>query len=150
MDFTPRIRLYHGRPSWVDPSDPIFITIFCKKRFVNQLANGKAWAALVDTANSLSAQSFWYPKLMVAMPDHVHMLCHIPASPGIAEVIRLFKAKTALDVGIIWQRGAFDHRVRNDDAYDEKVRYVLLNPVRAKLCEVPEAWEYVFKWNHAS
>ena len=150
MDFIPRIKLCHGRPSWVDLKDPIFITICCKKRFVNQLANRKAWAALLDAANSLRDQNFWYPKLMVAMPDHVHLICQMPASPGITEVIRLFKAKTALAAHISWQRGAFDHRVRNDDAHDEKVRYVLLNPVRAKLCEVPEAWEYVFKWNQAS
>ena len=147
MDFIPRVRLHHRRPSWVDLSDPIFITICCKSRSANQLANPKVWSALLRAADDLHAQAVWSPRLLVTMPDHVHLICHVPSSPGIGEAIRLFKAKTAISGGVVWQRGAFDHRIRNNPALDEKVRYVLMNPVRAKLCEVPDAWEFRFKWN---
>jgi len=44
--------------------------------------------------------------------------------------------------GIVWQRGFFDHRLRDSSAWQAKTMYVRLNPVRAGLCKEPDQWPY--------
>jgi len=42
----------------------------------------------------------------------------------------------------IWQRGFFDHLLRNDESYGEKWNYVCQNPVRAGLVMNAADWPY--------
>jgi hypothetical protein len=42
----------------------------------------------------------------------------------------------------IWQRGFFDHVLRNDESYGDKWNYVRENPVRAGLVSNPDEWPY--------
>jgi putative transposase len=41
-----------------------------------------------------------------------------------------------------WQEGFSDHLLRSHESYAQKWDYVRINPVRAKLCDTPEAWPY--------
>lgn len=41
-----------------------------------------------------------------------------------------------------WQRGFFDHLLRNSESYTEKWEYVRQNPVRAGLVRHPDDWPY--------
>lgn len=43
---------------------------------------------------------------------------------------------------VIWQRGFFDHLLRNSESYSQKWNYVEQNPVRAGLVEKAEDWPY--------
>jgi len=146
MSFTPRKKLTHVRPAWAKESDPVFLTICCRDRKRDQLANEISWHALVTAAESMLSDHTWNPRLMVAMPDHVHLIADIPRITGIPKAIRLFKAKTAIAGQIDWQRDAFDHRIRNETSVREKWNYVLMNPVRANLCAAPSDWPYMKIW----
>jgi len=42
----------------------------------------------------------------------------------------------------IWQRGFFDHFLRNEESYGQKWNYVRENPVRAGLIQRFEDWPY--------
>jgi len=42
----------------------------------------------------------------------------------------------------IWQRGFFDHLLRNEESYGQKWNYVRENPVRAGLIQRFEDWPY--------
>ena len=42
----------------------------------------------------------------------------------------------------IWERGLFDHLIRNAESYAQKWEYVRQNPVRAGLVERAEDWPY--------
>jgi REP element-mobilizing transposase RayT len=42
----------------------------------------------------------------------------------------------------IWQRGFFDHVLRNDESYAQKWNYVRENPVRLGLVTNAEDWPY--------
>jgi putative transposase len=42
----------------------------------------------------------------------------------------------------IWQRGFFDHIIRNSESYSEKWDYVRENPVRAGLVSIADAWPF--------
>jgi len=147
MALPDRDRPGHHRPSWVSASDPIFITLCGTERGVNQFARDVQWAALVQAADHLYVAGLWQPLLMLAMPDHVHLIVRIPRDPGIALAIRRFKRAASYGNEIRWQAAAFDHRIRSDDSYREKWQYVLANPKRGGLTKESEAWPYVKSWN---
>ena len=76
------------------------------------------------------------------MPDHVHMLVTFGPDASMKKVIRNWKRYAANHVGIHWQRDFFDHRLRDDESYEEKAAYILNNPVRAGLVNRFEDWPY--------
>ncbi len=45
-------------------------------------------------------------------------------------------------VSIFCQPEAFDHWIRNDEEYERCCRYVVNNPVKARLCPAPEEWRW--------
>ena len=83
----------------------------------------------------------------VIMPDHVHLFAAFPrqsiALPTWVQSLRNVIGKKLLQVGVQkpqWQEGFFDHLLRSQESYSAKWKYVRMNPVRAKLCNTPEAW----------
>ncbi len=85
----------------------------------------------------------------VIMPDHVHLFAAFPID-GITlanwvQSLRNVIGKRLLQLGIAkphWQEAFFDHLLRNHESYSQKWDYVRMNPVRAKLCDTPDAWPY--------
>ncbi len=84
----------------------------------------------------------WYLKLLLLMPDHLHMLIGVPGDAQLSNLIRDFKRITNRIAKIDWQRNFFDHRVRHDESLDEKAAYIRANPVRAGLIADGEEWPY--------
>ena len=85
----------------------------------------------------------------VIMPDHVHLFAAFPVDgislPIWVQSLRNAIGKKLLQLGIhkpYWQEGFFDHLLRSQESYSEKWEYVRMNPVRARLCEMPETWPY--------
>ena len=85
----------------------------------------------------------------VIMPDHIHLFVAFPpvgpTLPKWVQMLRTVIGKTLLRIGIQkphWQEGFFDHLLRSAESYAEKWDYVRMNPVRARLCDVPEQWAY--------
>ncbi|MCX6889774.1 MAG: transposase [Verrucomicrobia bacterium] len=147
MALPDRDRPGHHRPSWVSASDPIFVTLCGAERRVNQFAREVQWEVLVQAANHVYVAGLWQPLLMLAMPDHVHLIVRIPRASGIASAIRRFKRAASYGKQIRWQPAAFDHRIRSDDSYREKWQYVLANPRRGGLIKESDAWPYFKTWN---
>jgi putative transposase len=84
----------------------------------------------------------------VLMPNHVHLIlvprdadglraALAPAHRAYAGIINARRKKT----GHFWQ-GRFGTTVMDEGHLTEAFKYVLLNPVRAKLVTKPEAWEW--------
>jgi len=137
----------HHRPAWVKESDPIFLTICGDCRGVNQFAREPQWSSLVKSADHLRDLGIWQPILMLAMPDHVHIMAIIPKKIGLAAAIRRFKRAASYGGQIRWQPAAFDHRIRSDDSYLEKWGYIMANPKRGGLTREDESWPYVKSWS---
>jgi len=53
-----------------------------------------------------------------------------------------WKRWTASKGGFRWQKGFFDHRLRDHESARQKAEYILENPVRAGLAESADAWPY--------
>ena len=93
----------------------------------------------------------------VLMPDHAHLFVRMGGELKLGDWVKslkqaLGKALSAIEqepaqvsgtrLRSFWQPGFHDHLLRHDESYAEKWRYVWMNPVRAGLVSVPEAWPY--------
>ena len=97
------------------------------------------------------------------MPNHVHLMWHIPAKVGISKVMQLLKGRTSLeilkvfralsdfDLGRItmpngqvalWKRRFYDFNLLSQEAFMEKLEYIHNNPVKWGLVKSPADWPY--------
>jgi putative transposase len=83
------------------------------------------------------------------MPDHLHALVageHEAAD--VREFVRIFKQQTSFEWKrahgtSLWQRGYFDHVLRDDEDTFVVARYIIENPVRAGLVASPPDYPYL-------
>jgi putative transposase len=128
------VRVTLGGPNWV------FLTVCTEKR--------ERWLAEASVQRVLhqiweERATAWLVSDYLLMPDHLHLFC----APGdsrftIERWIAFWKdrfAKTHPDAGG-FQEGGFHHRLRDDESYAEKWRYVRENPVRHGLVEKLDDW----------
>ena len=84
----------------------------------------------------------------VLMQDHIHLFVCVSGALGLSAWMKSLKnslSKHWRDRGIDsphWQKGFFDHLIRNDESHAEKWKYVADNPVRAGLCTEARDWPY--------
>ena len=76
----------------------------------------------------------------VVMPDHVHWLIQLRSVRTLQQTVQAVKILCTKSInmrinrkGSIWERGFHDHALRNEEAIKPIGRYVVANPVRAKL-----------------
>ena len=99
-------------------------------------------------------------QVAVVMPDHVHLIftplvCERKMAVWpLAEITDAIKGASAHRVnqalqrkGRVWQAESFDHVLRSSESLEQKVRYLLENPVRRGLVH---KWEdYPWTWCRA-
>lgn len=83
----------------------------------------------------------------VVMPDHVHILLRPQPDYELSRIMKGTKGVTARKInelrastGVIWQDESFDRIMRDQAELDEKLNYMLNNPVKRGLIEDP--WQY--------
>ena len=94
---------------------------------------------------------------IVVMPDHVHLIFtalmneQAKEAYSLAEIMDAIKGASAHKinrqlghVGKVWQTESFDRVLRKSEKLDEKIRYILDNPVREGL--VSSSCEYRWLW----
>ena len=73
----------------------------------------------------------------VIMPNHVHLLLQINTDPNgrsmiaptISTVVRLMKGAVSRQAGFtVWQKGFYDHVIRNDNDHQDIWNYIEGNP----------------------
>ena len=69
----------------------------------------------------------------VIMPDHLHWQFQILSNNTLSNIVRLFKGRTAASFYKLWQKGYYDHLIRNEEDLIASARYIIANPLRAKL-----------------
>ena len=145
MKISPRKRLPHDVPVWVDPQkSAYFITVNCQQRGPNQLARPDVAGPLLDSVSFRNEKFIWFAHVFMVMPDHVHALLSFPPSVHtIQETISQWKRWTSRHGGVEWQRDFFEHRLRTDESWREKADYILANPVRKRLVKEAKDWPYV-------
>ena len=134
-------------------SKPHFLTFCTHKRWI-----------LPDWARGIVLQCCLHEnqltldlKVVVVMPDHVHMIFtplvneEASAIYSLAHITKAIKSASAHLInrrlgrkGQIWQEESFDRVLRSSEKLDEKVDYVLKNPVRKGL--VCSTEQYYWTW----
>jgi len=89
----------------------------------------------------------------VVMPDHFHLLITPGEEMTLERCMQLIKGgfshRAKFEMGRqfeIWQRGFTDRRIRDRGEYVAYKKYILLNPVRARLVALED--EYLFSSAH--
>jgi REP element-mobilizing transposase RayT len=146
VELPQRKYLPHDVPLFVNRDEEIyFITVCCADRGRNQIANPQVAAELFKSVVHRNERHDWFAHLFVVMPDHVHALLSFgPTAKSIKNTIKAWKHWTSYQLGIVWQRDFFEHRLRHDESRREKADYLLRNPVRAGLVNEPHEWPYVW------
>jgi REP element-mobilizing transposase RayT len=138
-----RKHLSHEIPPWVAQGARHFITINCKDRNGASIVQ-KAFAdRLLKSAQFYECDGKWYLWLMLLMPDHIHMIATLDLSRGLGNVVSAWKGYQKKTLGIDWQSGYFEHRLRNEQEFLEKALYIRMNPVRRGLVEHAQDWPHV-------
>jgi putative transposase len=128
----------------VPEGSTFFITINCVPRGQNHLAI-PAIASIVEESLLVRIEKgYWWPRLTLLMPDHIHTLMIFSPNQEMVKVISDWKRYLARHASIHWQRDFFDHRIRSEASLQEKWSYILQNPVRAGLVTTTEQWPYVW------
>jgi len=85
----------------------------------------------------------------VVMPNHVHILIVTLPGYSVSEIMHSLKSFTSHEAnkvlgrtGSFWYKEYFDRYIRDGKHFRSVVRYIEENPVKARLCENPEDWEY--------
>lgn len=82
------------------------------------------------------------------MPDHCHLLLRVDGEVSLIDFVRTFKGRTTPVArthgypGSFWQRSFYDYLLRDADDEWKYLRYLLENPVRAGLIDVPLAYPF--------
>jgi putative transposase len=84
----------------------------------------------------------------VIMPDHLHLL--LSPVETVEKSVQLikggfsFRAKREFNwTGAIWQPGFADHRIRNEEDWEQHIEYIRRNPVAARLVTDPIHYEFM-------
>ena len=137
--------LPHAVPAWVQDGATFFITINAQDRSGAPLIQDNRPSLLWESVKWRMEQGLWWPRLFLLMPDHLHMMVNFPKTHSMKEVVRNGKHWTSDALDIQWQRGFFDHRIRNISEYEEKAAYIRLNPVRKGLAPSAADWPYIWE-----
>ncbi|MBL8122630.1 MAG: transposase [Pyrinomonadaceae bacterium] len=85
----------------------------------------------------------------VIMPNHVHLLIVTLAGYTVSEIMHSLKSFTSHEAnkilnrkGNFWYKEYFDRYIRDGKHYRATLRYIEENPVKARICEKPEDWEF--------
>ena len=139
----PRLRARQYTQGW------FFVTICTRDRlhYLGSVVGGDAHIAPHVALSKIRSVAEMYLKRIpgidtyVVMPNHVHFVVSIAAEGGpmwasaptqaLGSLVRSFKTLSTKAVGQkLWQRGYYDHVIRNEADYLRNWQYMDENPVR--------------------
>ncbi len=139
-----RKMLDHTIPVWAESDAEYFITVCCRERGKNTLAFPHVAKTIFDAVQAYEQRKLWFVRFMLLMPDHLHGIFDFPLEASMHASFANWKRCHARMHGIRFQRDFFDHRLRSDESFSQKVEYIRYDPVRAGLVSEPENWPYVY------
>ena len=102
---------------------------------------------LLDKERKLSSQT----RLSVLQPNVSQTILSAENYARIDRIMKSIKGISARESnkilkrkGSFWQSESYDHIVRDEDELERIIKYVIMNPVKAKLVNKWEDWEYTY------
>jgi adenine-specific DNA methylase len=134
------------------PQATYFVTFRCRDR--NFLATDAARDA------AMSAIRHWDDHRIdldaaVVMPDHAHMMFRIIDGSDLSSILHSIKSFSAKQIGkltgargSVWQDESFDHIIRHETEWEEKLEYVRLNPATRGLVDSQQDYRWLYVKGH--
>jgi len=139
-----------GKPPRLDDvfqkyDPPVYFVTLCTNHRQKILANNAVHSALLEYGRRAEARGIALGRYVI-MPDHIHLFVAGDVEFDLGIWVRGLKRVVAAAVTggrkQLWQRGFFDHLIRNSESYSEKWDYVRQNPVRAGLVSDADEWRF--------
>ncbi|HEY5382730.1 MAG TPA: transposase [Acidobacteriaceae bacterium] len=132
-----------GKPTRLTSHGTFFITTqtYNRRRLFQTTTNAELF---LDTLQHYRREDHYKLHAFVVMPDHIHLLL-TPNEITIERAIQLIKGGFSRRLASklpIWQRGFTDRRIRDRQDLETNHDYIHHNPIRAKLCQLPEDYPY--------
>ncbi len=140
MNTLPIRKLLNHTPPFKAAPACFFVTICAAERGGNVLVEHAP--SILEAARHRLEQGKWFLDLFLIMPDHLHLLVHIPPSLTLTDVISDFKRYLSTFHKVSFQHGYFDTRIRDNAHFTEKWNYIVKNPVAKGLVATPREWPY--------
>jgi putative transposase len=134
----------------------IYFLTLCTHGRRKVLTNRQLVQEMIDVLRECCTGHSYAVYAFCFMPDHLHL---VVAGMNVSATLRLFvralkgvSAFRARALGItnLWQKGFYDHVVRDGEGADRAAWYVFMNPVRARLVKDLGEWSYsgsfMFDW----
>ena len=144
LELHSRKKINHKVPFRV-PDAFYFVTICAAERGVSTLTENAT--AILEAARHRQALGSWFLSLFLIMPDHLHMLVHVPPEQSLMRILADFKRYLSTVHHIAFQRDFFETRIRDAAHYAEKWSYIVYNPVVRGLVSVPREWPHVIAFS---
>jgi REP element-mobilizing transposase RayT len=113
---------------WSEPHSDYFLTL-CTAQKSTGLTTAVIPAAIWAQVEDMEMDGCWQLRCGVIMPDHLHLLVQLGERLALSRCIQRLKAKTSAVLdhsGISWERGYFDHRLRNREKVTPIIRYIFV------------------------
>ena len=124
---------------------PVYFVTFCTNNRRKVLASCAVHSALIEYGRTAEECGIALSRYVI-MPDHIHLFVTGTDDFDLGIWIRGLKRVVAAAVtggrDGIWQRGFFDHLIRNSESYSEKWDYIRENPIRAGLVSCADEWPF--------
>ncbi len=137
-------------PNFDYASKSHFVTLVTADR-QNFFTNEKLADAIIETLLNLKEKQNFNLYSACLMPDHFHATLGIGDSGlTLSRICGAFKSLSTREFwkyhdGKLWQRQFHDHVIRNEQDFAETVKYIRLNPVKAKLVENWQDWKHTIE-----
>ena len=141
QNFTPRKKLNHEVPHWVETNPMFFITINTLPREENNLLHDNIVEEVKNSLIFYQSKEMVYVQYLLLMPDHLHILISFNNTVMI-NFIQQWKRYISRKTRLMWQSDFFDHRIRNNESLQEKIDYISNNPIRKSLVKNSADWKY--------
>ena len=129
-----------------------FLTICSFDRVKVFVSDADVWPVVTRLSQSANAHQFSVVAYCL-MPDHMHaLMAGEHEAADFREFVRIFKQQTGFDwtgrhTTRLWQRGYFEHVLRDEEDTLAVARYIIENPLRAGLVTDPLDYPYLGSFN---
>ena len=132
----------------IEVDHPILFVTTCTHARRELLANRPIHTALVEFCRVAESRRIFIGR-QVIMPDHLHLPVHFSTPTtdlsGWMKSLKNHLSKILREQGVLaphWQKGFFDHLLRDSESYSEKWLYVAHNPIRNGLVAECQEWPW--------